>query len=906
MQAIKDVIHNYALTQPDWPAIVSINKAPLSYAQLQRQIEEIGVQLRRGGFASETRIGVALLDGPEAIVAILAVACHAAAVPINNSLSADELRKLFEQASLDAIVLTQATIPVIRKIAIDLEITIIEAFPGKGAEIACTLRMPARAAATATETGPASIALILPTSGTTGQPKLVPITHSNLISEAAKIRDWFKLTPDDRCLSALPLCYAHGLREILFPPILTGGSIARPANHTQLDIVEWLSKLKPTWYSTFPIFHRSIFELIGGTGCPRPVHNLRFILSAGTPLKPELQKGLESVLSVPVLEFYGIGEAGHMTANLALPGKRKNGTCGVPLSDEMMIARDGHAVPPGEVGEVLVRGPTVISGYLNNRQANAEAFVDGWFRTGDLGTLDADGFLSIVGRHKELINRGGEKLSPIEVEQALLRHPAVAEAAAFGLPHPRLGENVAAAVVLHASQTATPEELKIFVRGQLAPFKVPRLITLIRELPKDVTGKVQRRELAATLTRDLAAASAADLAKPRYALEADLMQLWRSILECDSIGLDDDFFIMGGDSLLAVQMRLEVEKMIGLVLPDSIPFEASTIRQFAQAVTECNGAPASPLTDWSEGGGRHIFFFFHGDIFSGGLYARRFAGLLESTTRLISIAPYGLGHEPIPPSIEQMARERLPLILAAQPRGPFRLGGYCNGGTVAFELVRLLQDAGHRVELLALIDTPMMNAGTAMRFLRRRLGGALRFAVRDDAKREGLMATSIVLIWQVYENYRKFRQLSMTKLRAKISNNFKSLRGLLRHWIVGHLPPFRYLRSGNSPGSTKPLLQPEPMERWRVYFRALALYFPQPLKIPIVFYSADHSGHCLKKICPQVEVVKVPSSHWDCVTTHMHVVADHLRKQLSSNLADPRLETANTPPVSIKIQMTSA
>jgi oxalate---CoA ligase len=387
MQTLGQAIRSHALTQPDRPAIVSMGRTPLSYRLLQRQIGRIGTQLRRGGFASEARIGVALLNGPEAVLMIVAVACHATVVPINSSLGAGELQQLFEQASLDAVILTRATSADVRKAANDRNIEIIETHPATGTQIECVLGMPERAAEGASsEPRPDSLALILQTSGTTGRPKLVPITHENLQYEAAKIRDWFNLTPDDRCLSFVPLHYAHGLRETTFPPLLTGGSIARPENHAQLDIVDWLRGLAPTWYSAFPIFHHSIFELIRGVPNMQALHCLRFILSSGTPLKPELQQGLADALGVPVLEFYGIGEAGHMSANLPPPGQCRPGTCGMPVPGELMIARDGRALPPGQLGEVLVRGPTVMSGYLDNSRANQECFVDGWFRTGDLGT----------------------------------------------------------------------------------------------------------------------------------------------------------------------------------------------------------------------------------------------------------------------------------------------------------------------------------------------------------------------------------------------------------------------------------------------------------------------------------------------------------------------------------------
>jgi acyl-CoA synthetase (AMP-forming)/AMP-acid ligase II/thioesterase domain-containing protein/acyl carrier protein len=875
MQTLGQVIRSYAFSQPSRPAIVSIGKKPLSYDQLHRQIRDIGAQLQQAGLGSQARIGVTFLNGPEAVVIIVAIACHATVVPINNSLSLGELRQLFEQTRLDALVLGPDTSPSARKTASDFRIAIVEARSGEGAEIECTLSIPAGAAVSATEPGSDSVAVILQTSGTTGRPKLVPITHKNLQYEAAKIRNWFELAPDDRCLSFVPLHYAHGLRETIFPPLITGGSVARPENHAHLDIVEWLGRLKPTWYSAFPVFHASIFEQISCVPGAEDLHCLRFVLSSGTPLKPELQQGLALALGAPVLEFYGIGEAGHMSANLPRPGRCKPGTCGSPLPGEMVIAREGQVLPPGQLGEVLVRGPTVMAGYLDNPQANQAAFVDGWFRTGDLGLLDVDGFLSIYGRYKELINRGGEKLAPIEIEEVLLRHPAVAEAAAFGVAHPRLGEDVAAAVVLDSAATATAAELRAFVGRQLAHFKIPRQIAFLRELPKDVTGKVRRRELATTLTSEAAATSAQALDDTfeHCPLTADLVELWRNLLQCDSVGLDDDFFVKGGDSLLAVRMRLALEQLTGLVIPETSLFESSTVRQLVQAVAKQSEPEAAPLVAVGPGSEGHRLFFFHGDLMSAGYYVRRLGTLLGRTTTLISVAPHGLGLEPIPLSIEEMAKERLPLILGTQPIGAFRLAGYCNGGTVAFEVARLLQAAGHRIELLAMIDVPMVNAGLMMRLLRGGLTGALRIALRDAERRQERMEVLMEHAWLLYESARQFWRQKPAQQRAKIAAKLKSYSRSLG--TLGTLRARRHLHADKPPGSNHSLLQKE-----RHYFRALAMYFPKPINIPIVYYSAEHSGRYLKGISSQLEIIRLRSDHFSCITTDVHMISDHLAQRL--------------------------
>jgi thioesterase domain-containing protein len=306
-----------------------------------------------------------------------------------------------------------------------------------------------------------------------------------------------------------------------------------------------------------------------------------------------------------------------------------------------------------------------------------------------------------------------------------------------------------------------------------------------------------------------------------------------------------------------------------------MPFDAPTVRQFAQAIINADRIPASPLVEWP-GQGERPFFYFHGDYISGGLYVRRLAERLGDSARLISVAPHGLGHESIPETIEQMARERLALILAAQPIGPFRLGGHCNGGTVAFEVARLLRATGHSVALLTLVDVPMMNASIGLRLFERCLRGVARAMLPDSFRQDRFVAAGMELIWMTYEKQRRFLRRAPSKRRAKIVAMLRSCqRSLLNR--VG--------LTASLPAAAQPSgAEIDPADRARRYFRALASYVPQPLNVPILYFSAEHSSDHVRRITPHCETVTIPGDHFACVTTHMYDLADRLRERLGRSL----------------------
>jgi acyl-CoA synthetase (AMP-forming)/AMP-acid ligase II len=494
-RTVAEAVRQYAGSQPDRPAFVATGFEPLTYRNLRDQADEIADCLRLAGFDSGAPIAVALPDGPEAALAIVAIGCAAVAVPIDPRLTGPEIETRLTSIRPGAILVPTGENSAARRAAERHHITVIDVARSANRSLRLRLERPNTVAA-APEGDPNSDApaFILQTSGTTAEPKLIPYSHRNLLATAARVREWFGLTPADRCLCVSPVHYCHGLTVTVFAPLLSGGSVAFPDDPAKVDMAEWFDALAPTWYSTSPTVHLAVLE--NASRAVEAKHSLRLAVSGGAPLPGELRDSLQATLGVPILEHYGVSEAAQVSANVPRPGLSKAGTCGIPSPGTIVIVGDdGAEVPSGSGGEILVGGPTVISGYLNAPDLNQAAFVNGWFRTGDIGSIDEDGFLTLHGRVKEIINRGAEKVSPVEIDDALMRHGDVAEAAAFAVSHPRLGEDVAAAVVLRPGATVTPAELRKFLSTQLAWFKIPRRITIVIALPKGATGKIQRRRL---------------------------------------------------------------------------------------------------------------------------------------------------------------------------------------------------------------------------------------------------------------------------------------------------------------------------------------------------------------------------------------------------------------------------
>lgn len=594
-----------ARSHPDSIALLAPGRVPGTYADLARQASRLKPHLARLGLGRADRVALVLPDGPEMAGAFLTLTPSVAVAPLNPAYRAEDLDFYLEDLKARAVVVPQgssgpASVAARARGLLVLELEVPPAAPSGTFD----LRVAGPVAPPAVEPGPESdpeamrpehVALLLHTSGTTSRPKLVPLTHGNLCASGRHIAATTRLTPEDRCLCVMPLFHIHGLVGTLLSSVTAGASVACPPGFAAARFFEWLREFRPTWYSAVPTMHQAILERLEAPGAGEgelPRVPLRFIRSSSAALPPPVMERLEAAFGVPVIESYGMTEAAHqMASNRLPPGVRKPGSVGPAAGPEIAILDEqGRPVSQGERGEVCIRGSNVTPGYEGNPAANAAAFTtDGWFRTGDQGFLDAEGYLFLAGRLKEIVNRGGEKIGPREIDEALLQHPGVRQAVAFAVPHPTLGEDLAAVVVVIPGDHAPTEaELRAFLRERLPAFKVPTRILPVDQIPKGPTGKVQR----IGLHQRLAAHFETPYEEPRPGLESDLAAAFREVLGVPRVGRHDHFFSLGGDSLRATRVAARVNDLLGLDVSLVLVFQHPTLAELAAELTRRTRPPA--------------------------------------------------------------------------------------------------------------------------------------------------------------------------------------------------------------------------------------------------------------------------------------------------------------------------
>jgi acyl-CoA synthetase (AMP-forming)/AMP-acid ligase II len=489
-------------------AISAPGRTPLSFAGLCALVDVTRERLNSLGIGRNDRVAIVLDNGPEMATCYIACACAVTSAPLNPAYRAEEFEFYLTDLRAAALIVASASTTPALDVAIKLGVQVIELTPsvdGPAGGFTLALRAgEAPKSASAALPGPAQpadVSMVLHTSGTTSRPKIVPLSQANLCASANHIRQTLQLSATDCGLNIMPLFHIHGLIAGVLAPLSAGSQVFCTPGFNALKFFGWMDECKPTWYTAVPTMHQTILARAGKNAEVIKRNPLRFLRSSSSSIPPQVIRELEEVFHAPLIESYGMTEATHqMASNPLPPAVRKPGSVGVAAGPEIAIMSEaGELLAPGAIGEIVIRGPNVTAGYESNPKANAEAYTNGWFRTGDQGTLDTEGYLSLTGRLKEIINRGGEKISPREVDELLMDHPAVAQVVCFGMPHPKLGEELAAAVVLREGQQATERELQDFVSKRAADFKVPKRILILDEIPKGATGKLQRIGLAAKL-----------------------------------------------------------------------------------------------------------------------------------------------------------------------------------------------------------------------------------------------------------------------------------------------------------------------------------------------------------------------------------------------------------------------
>jgi oxalate---CoA ligase len=728
---------------PDALAVTDVDGRELAFEGLLARVEAVAASIAGvAGGTRRPRVGIVLPNGLDMAVTLLGVTCAGAALPFNPTYRAAEYEAYFRETRLDALLVSATdegeAVATARALALPL------------------LRLDADGAISGAGGSPGivpqpcadDVALVLLTSGSTGRAKAVPLTHRNVCTSAGDVARSMGLSPADRCLAMWEQFHVGGLVDLLLAPLLSGGTLVCTPGFDAARFFDLLPVVRPSWFQGVPATLNELVVHARRTGLPVKPHSLRLLRSVAAALPPQVMQDIEDTFGVPVLQTFGMTEAGPLITSTALPpAARKPGSVGRSCGPQVRIVGPaGETLPVGETGEVAVRGDNVFSGYENDADANAQQFRAGWFHTGDLGLLDPDGDLFLTGRIKQLINRGGEKVNPQELDDALLAHEAVAQAACYAVPHRTLGEDVAAAVVLRDGKSVGPEDLRAFLRARLAAFKVPARIRIVDDLPRNMIGKIDRMALSRLDTDPAGEAEGAPAAAAvASGTEEAVAAIWAEELELPKVELDADFFAIGGDSLSAVRVFLAVEASFGRRLPEEMLGQITTARAMARGldVAQPEPARAEPVAAAAEDGlstadarslasvmalgsipvlrpgsamkavnttGTRVplFWCFNSPAREMGSLAPQ----LDADQPLFGLYSGGRLFPPTDDMLDRLARHYAAEILSLDPTGPCHIGGNCRGGWIAERLERLLSAAGKPVLGMIILEhaTPRLTA----------------------------------------------------------------------------------------------------------------------------------------------------------------------------------------------------
>lgn len=609
-ETIADALEILARIQPAAIALQAPDHRPLSYAELSVHARYVQHRLAGWGIVPGDIVAGFVASRPTMALACATLPASATFAPLGGSLPRQAYVELLQRLRPKAVLVPEQQDHALVAAASELGIARLEVVPEREAPAGRFALELAGATDTLRDMERRSeeYAYVLVTSGTTGRPKLVPLTHRQVVLHAEVMKAWLQYSSQDVGCHLLPLHLGHGLRNALMVPLLCGLSTVCLAESDLDGFFASIDEFRPTFLTAGFALYRGILRRAHDHRERLARSRFRFLRVGAGRLEPHELDRLEQTLGAPALTGLSLTESSAVTQDPLPPRPRKREAVGLPLACEIAVmSTTDQFGPVGSTGEIVVRGPLVLREYLDDSELNARSFVGDWFRTGDLGHVDEDGYVYITGRIKEIINRGGEKISPVEIDSVLESLEGVREAAAFGVPHASLGEELVAAVVREAGSAIDERQIIEHVRRRNGPSRLPRRIYFVERLPRTDTGKVRRGDLPklvgfASDEQESSARSATAEGSPLSALEEAVGALYARLLGIGNVGRNDDFFLLGGDSLSGAQLIAQVRAAFGIDVPIRALFgEAATVAGMARMVEKLRGEGVSARRDRIDG-----------------------------------------------------------------------------------------------------------------------------------------------------------------------------------------------------------------------------------------------------------------------------------------------------------------